>query len=411
MVAHQRGGTLESLANGCLFSGKTKTHCDRAMVRTLFAVLSIAVGGACLAEPKIDSITGDNIADGQTVTISGSGFGAGPTVVVFDDFESGNPKDGEVIPLTSPEIGTWSSYTTDGRPRYSADARSGKHGFRISDSTFNPNSGDSRKMGSFTKLLPAPTTEVYATYAISVPPGTTFPGASTPNTLPARLSSLKGLWLSDGPDGIFGRGLSDIWFPGWAGYWQVAGNSGAILKNIGPVSPWFSFKTWNRISVWLKADPGAPVTHAGTIFVQTTNPDTGHLENNWTDRSPFAGPTAFGNPPSSGKWDRFMLPGWWGNGDNTRNQMTYDDVYVAAGPNAAARVEIGDASTYKRSRILAISTPQAWNDKEVTVTLRAGPFTGFSNAYLFVIDANNNPSKGYPLGAATPSAPTGVIVK
>ena len=119
----------------------------------------------------------------------------------------------------------------------------------------------------------------------------------------------------------------------------------------------------------------------------------------------------FNNPPSSGRWDRFTVPGWYGNGDNTHNQMTYDDIYVATGPNAAARIEIGDAPTYKKSRNLAISTPQTWSDSQIVFTLRAGPFTDFSHAYLYVVDANNNVSKGYALGQALPNPPEGVAVK
>ena len=91
--------------------------------------------------------------------------------------------------------------------------------------------------------------------------------------------------------------------------------------------------------------------------------------------------------------------------------MTYDDIYVATGPNAAARVEIGDAPTYKGSRNLAISTPQTWNDNQIVFTLRAGPIMDFSHAYLYVVDANNNVSKGYALGQALPNPPEGVVVK
>jgi len=119
----------------------------------------------------------------------------------------------------------------------------------------------------------------------------------------------------------------------------------------------------------------------------------------------------FNNPPSSGKWDRFTVPGWYGNGDNTHNEMTYDDIYVATGPNAAARVEIGDAPTYKNSRNLAISTPQTWGDSQIVFTVRAGPFKDLSHAYLYVVDANNNVSKGYALGQAVPNPPDGVAVK
>lgn len=371
-----------------------------ALARSLSALALIAFGSACIAAPAITGVAG-SVADGQTVTISGSGFGNGPTVLVFDDFESGDGQTGETIPLTSPEVGKWTDYNK-GRPTYSPHARSGKHGFRIANGP---------GMGSFTEIMPSPTTEFYITYSIFVPPGTTFPGASTPDTLPQRLSSLKGIWVFDGPNGFGGKGQADIWFPGWSGYWQIGGNSGAVLKNLGPLGDWFSFKNWNRFAVWAKANPRSPVNSPGIIFVQSVSLDKGYAEGIWTDRSPFQGPTAWNNPPSSGKWDRLTVPGWYGNGDNTHNEMTYDDIYVATGPNAAARIEIGDAPTYKASRNLAISTPQTWEDGEIVFTLRAGPFTDFSHAYLYVVDANNNVSKGYALGQAVPNPPGGVAVK
>ena len=376
------------------------------LAHPLSAVVLMAFGPACVAAPAITGVAG-SIADGQTVTISGSGFGNGPTVLVYDDFESGDGKIGQSVPFNSPKVGKWSAYTTTARPTYSSYARSGKHGYRITDPAYDPNVSG-RAMGSFTEVMPSPTTEFFITYSFLVPPDTTFPGASTPGTLP-QLSTWKGFWVFDGPEGFEGKGQSDLCIPSWSTYWQIGGNSGALLKNLGPLGDWFSFKNWNRFAVWAKANPASPVNSPGLIFVQATSLDKGHAEATWSDRSPFQGPTMFNNPPSSGRWDRFTVPGWYGNGDNTHNQMTYDDIYVATGPNAAARVEIGDAPTYKNSRNLAISTPQTWSDNQIVFTLRAGPFKDFSKAYLYVVDANNNVSKGYAL--ALPNPPEGVAVK
>lgn len=91
------------------------------------------------------------------------------------------------------------------------------------------------------------------------------------------------------------------------------------------------------------------------------------------------------------------MPGWWGNGNNTSNQATYDDVYLAIGPNAAARVEIGDAPTYAASKRLAIMTPQSWSNGTITATVRMGPFKPSDTLYLFVVDASNVPSAGIPV--------------
>jgi hypothetical protein len=360
-----------------------------------------------LAAPTITVVSG-GMADGATVTISGSGFGSGPNVVIFDDFESGNAQVGQTIPLTSPRVGQWSSYNFLGRPNYSSFARSGTHGFRISDPANLGDPTSTASIASFTKLLPSPATEIFVSYAIFVPPGTNFSGASTPGVLPP-LSTWKGLWLFDGPKGFGGNGFSDLVVPTWAGFWAVAGNSGGVIEQ--GLGDWFSFKSWNRFSMWAKADAASPVLKPGTIYIQTASPEKGYAEHTWTDRSPFAGPTN-NNPPSSGRWDRFTFPGWFGNADQANNQMTYDDIYVAMGPNSAARVEIGDAPTYQASRNLAISTPQTWSDGKIVFTLRAGPFANLSKAYLYVINANNEVSSGFPLRLETvPSAPGAVMVR
>lgn len=398
----ETGGPKLSVKKFLRIGGASLPACSWA------AAALIGFGPACIAAPSISGISG-SIADGQTVTISGSGFGNGPTVLVFDDFEGGDGQDGKSVPLTSPEIGKWSAYTTGARPTYSSHARSGQHGFRITDPQFDPNKSGSA-MGSFTEIMSAPTTEFFITYSVLVPQGTTFPGASSPGTLPP-MSTWKAFWMYDGPEGFHGNGQADIWLPAWSGYWQIGGNSGAVLKNLGPLGGWFSFKGWNRFAVWAKANPASPVKSNGTIFVQATSSEKGHSEGTWSDRSPFQGSTAFNNPPSTGKWDRFTVPGWYGNGDNSHNQMTYDDIYVATGANAAARVEIGDASSYKKSKILAISTPQSWSDGQIVFTVRAGPFRDFSGAYLYVVDGENNVSKGYALGQAMPNPPGGVAVK
>ena len=90
-----------------------------ALAHSVSTLVLIAFGTACIAAPAITGVAG-SMADGQTVTISGSGFGNGPTVLVFDDFESGDGQPGQSIPLTSPEVGKWSDYTAQGRPTYSA---------------------------------------------------------------------------------------------------------------------------------------------------------------------------------------------------------------------------------------------------------------------------------------------------
>lgn len=365
----------------------------------VLALLSAVVMSSVEAAPTVTSISG-TIGNGQQVTITGAGFGStGPTVVLFDDFEKGNGTAGAAIPLTSPSVGSWTQYGQDvGRPRYSSYARSGTHGWRASDATQDLNKDDSNRIGQFLQVMGTSFSEAFLSYAVYLPPNSTFPGSSTVGQFPGT-SSWKFSWFYDGSTGYGSDGKADLCVPTFGGAFLIAGNDGNVVSQdewfSGMGSNWFSFTNWTRISAWLHN--GSSV---GTYF-QSVNEDKGYKEKNWAGRSPFpSGATA--------KWDRMSMPGWWGNGDNAKNQITYDDVYLAIGPNSAARIEIGDSATYTSAKRLAISTPVSWSDGSITANLRMGPFLSSDTLYLFVVDANNVPSAGIRLQACKdcPKPPT-----
>lgn len=365
----------------------------------VLALLSAVVMSSVEAAPAVTSISG-TIGDGQQVTITGSGFGStGPTVVLFDDFEKGGGATGAAIPLTSPSVGSWTQYGQDrGRPRYSTFARSGTHGWRASDATQDLNKDDSNRIGQFLQVLGTSFSEAFISYAVGLPPNSTFPGSSTVGRFPG-VSAWKMTWFYDGATGYGADGKADLCVPTFGGAFLIGGNDGNAVSQdewfAGMGQDWFSFTKWTRISSWLHN--GSTV---GTYF-QSVNEDKGYKEKNWAGRSPF--PSG-----ASTKWDRITIPGWWGNGDNANNQITYDDVYLAIGPNAAARIEIGDSATYNTAKRLAISTPTSWSNGSITANLRMGPFLSTDTLYLFVVDANNVPSAGIRLQACKdcPKPPT-----
>ena len=88
----------------------------------------------------------------------------------------------------------------------------------------------------------------------------------------------------------------------------------------------------------------------------------------------------------------------------------YDDVYVATGDGARARVEMGNASTYSASTNLALITPTAWGDTSITATVRQGQFDAEDSAYLYVVHADGTVNAtGYPvtIGAGAPAQAAG----
>ncbi len=375
-----------------------KAHGSVAMIPFLFAV------SGANATPAITSVQG-TYANGQNITISGSGFGSGPHVEIYDDFENGAGSPGTVIPLTSPEVGQWTDYgQTVGRPRYHSLAASGSHGWAINDKTYiQYPKDDSNRMGQFIKVFSNPVQEIFISYQVAVPTGTNFSGASTPNTFP-NVSSWKFFWVYDGPTGYNSDGKADMCLPTHVGYgsFMLAGNDGNLIS-LG--NTWWSWNGFNRMSVWLRANSANPSGGNCNILYQVTNAEKGTTQIIRNDLPVFpAGATT--------QWDRATMPGWWGNGDWSNFDGVYDDVYIASGPNAAARVEIGDAATYTASKHLTILTPQSWTGTQIIATVRAGQFSTFNGTYLYVTDSNNNVSSGIPVTVCSqcPSAPQNVQV-
>jgi len=76
----------------------------------------------------------------------------------------------------------------------------------------------------------------------------------------------------------------------------------------------------------------------------------------------------------------------------------FDDFYLAVGPNARARVEIGDRPTYADCTKLTVLTPNSWSNDLISGVVREGSFTSSEASYLFVVDSNGEvSSQGFPV--------------
>jgi hypothetical protein len=81
------------------------------------------------------------------------------------------------------------------------------------------------------------------------------------------------------------------------------------------------------------------------------------------------------------------------NGADEANTY-WDDVYI---DKSWARVEVGDASTYANCKHREMQIPTSWSGNSVTVTAQRGSLDSLSGKYLFVIDEDGNVSQGYGL--------------
>ena len=199
----------------------------------------------------------------------------------------------------------------------------------------------------------------------------------------------------------------------WASYWAlrnppVAGHpwvSGTVYSAAAAWYPenglktgaWWSWNGWMRVAQWYKAGTN-PTADIGSAFLQA-------LTENAAQRS-YAGATLDGaNRPttlfatSNGnnvpQFDRINVPGWVYV--NAGVEPVYDDVYVATGPNARARVEIGTGcadGVYSSCTNLSLATINSWSDRSISASVRAGSLAA-GPGHLFVIDADGNASAGF----------------
>jgi len=320
-------------------------------------------------------VTG-SVNQGQELIISGTGFGSGPNVIIYDDFEGGAHND--PIPLTSPLIGTWAAKSTDYIARYHEYAYSGKTSYSMQDELALVALYGAKRTSL--KVRFANTKEVFLSYQVSVPPGKFFPGAPSRDQWGAA-SHWKLTWLMDGDNG-FQDEKADLCIPtnGQAKALQIGGNT----DNIGwlaSLDELFDIDGFNRMTAWLRADPVNYQTQ-GYTWAQWLSAKTGTP---WVREHHKA---VFNGGPASEKWNQINIPGWFGN-SLVNPGGVYDDVYVATGPNAPARVEVGDAPVYTNCTKLSILPSTSWTNSQIKVIVKTKGEGTISQQYLFIFNGNN----------------------
>ncbi len=354
-------------------------------------VLSIGllIPSIAFSAPSITSISG-NIDNRQQITINGDGFGSnGPNVILFDDFSTGSV--GSAHPSKA-IVGNWASAKCI---TYADPALSNGRGAQCVGSG-----------GKLTNTVTFPTTqEVFVSSTAYVPPGYIFPYASSPRTFPDR-SAMKHFWLLYGSSGYSDSTAPDMVSPTWTSkkFYRVASNDGDGLSTFdtGGGTAW----AWDepvRWTLWAKGN-GTTVAGSNGMF-QGVSATGGHQSYSYKDYKAW-----FNSNHAIFGWDRVNIPGYLRSeiDVNLGHRWVIDDMYVAAGPNAAARVEIGNATTYAASTNLALFTPDSWTNNSITATVRKGRFANGSKVYLYVSDANGIVnSTGFPITLGTDSTGSG----
>jgi hypothetical protein len=390
-----------------------------AAVAILGVWAQLGLAGPAFATPVPASAAG-SLSPGQTITISGSAFGStGPQVVMMEDFERDSP--GQKIQLSGAPAGAWTAFGSSNTFLASANAHTGKVGFHAYDQT--------DKSGNILYLvLNGSYQEAFISMWVEIPAGATFPGASSSSGGPpgpdqfSSDSSWKFAWLLQNAKSYgttsefdlvnFTYGGSNQFIPAESNsnyYMYIEpGNYSQNANNIG--TAWWSWNGWNRVVTWLRGNSTVPAGAPGGM-VQTLN--AAHGMSTWQIGNPTTYPTSamFQNGVPQ-YFTQINVPGWFRENSGPNADPTYDDIYIAVGPGAAARVEVTDAPVYTQSHHATILHVVSWSDGQITASVPNGGLDFTGPAYLYVTDASGDTSAtGLPINGVLPDPPADIQVK
>lgn len=350
---------------------------------SLIAICLVLACASAWAAPSISGVSG-TASGGEAITISGSDLGNGPSIVIFDDFEKGTNGSAIATGSSSAQVGGWTSVS--GLPNASIVPQYSNLN-KISGSLSMRADQTSNWATRVWKTLPPSTTKIFVSFWQLIPSGTNWP---------ADENGVNWKTIYIGVDGVASDNHTYLhqWLNGdasGAGSMTIAGYPEAFVRYASAFS--MVTGTWSRFSYYADAATTSSgilqvdeLTHSGVVRRYNANNYRG-LESgqsfNYISVNYFARATPNCYP-------------------------TWDDVYIAVGDNARARVEIGNNATYANCTNLTICTPTSWAGSSITATVRQGSFSA-GTAYLFVVDADGVVSDGYEItlgeGGEDPPAP------
>lgn len=288
------------------------------------------------------------VSQGQTITISGSGFGSGDTSpLCFDDFEAFS--DDHVLTATdTPLIGGWAVYDDGNTSAQNTQAHSGS----ISMYSVRATGYNNFSVEGFNG-------ETYAYFSWWQRWNGQGDDGQVKIIQFAGTTSEADWW----PSVMFSRAPSN------AGFIAYANGSQEQLTNKYPVIPvdtWHFLEFIGRQSSAGSADGTVIIRLNGTFLHNDTSQLTRSvITESWNNIRVWY---SIANSVESGEW--FI-----------------DDVYVN---NSLTRVVIGPNQTYADNTGLELCPASSWADGLISARVNVGALTG--TAYLWVIDANNVPS-------------------
>jgi hypothetical protein len=337
------------------------------------------------------------------ITAQGSlAFGSqGPDVRLYHDGISKQP--GDAISVGTPSVGAWGALSGSG---YVA--------------TDHPNSG-----ASIPTIGPRQTLQYYADDNAGVQGKEEFTelfiawSTRDPRNIhPSRtngIRNVKEVWMMLG-----GRGDNtgycgaecghDVFIPGLSG----SKISGKISGNQTRTNWWLNLKNtwniegWNRQHFGAKLNLSDPYGSPEIAFYEQVS-SRGYLLDEHTG-SIMTDQSAAN--VTSAVWDRIKFGGYYylQSGD----ERVLDDIYIAIGPAANARVMLADSGVQADITKTSFCIPTDWSSSDISCTIKRGVLQSSDDVWAYVYDQTNTEVSRIQIHEAdssTPAAPTAVVTE
>lgn len=323
-----------------------------------------SLSNLCYSAPNLTKISG-TINSGQTVTITGSGFGT------HENYNEGNYKWMGLTPIAAKfKDFNDGSITSGGWYNGFPAQNSIVTGGRVSGGKYLKEQSVSDERSQVQYTMSKTNGKFYVSFWFMMPP----------NTQSGKFWRIYGsgsaanIYLSTGCESNYIRGYSEC-----------------SAASCNPSTEWgtgtqFTSNTWHRVDIWMDQ-----ATNTFTVYKDGVQQWT---KSNWV-ASQFGGnghTMDFGNMINDAS-----------RGCGTAGSYNYDDIFVNY---TKARVEFCDGSSWANRGKCEVQIPLSWNSSNVTFGVNSGSFTTGQKAYLYVVDSNGAANAtGYALtiGNESPS--------
>lgn len=297
----------------------------------------------------------------ESVTITGSGFGTGPTVVLFHRMD-GTPTSS--VNNGDPEIGDWTDGSSPSPTYETFDGR-----VWLTSGSFGSTIGLRQKITTFSSAH-----KIRVAFRVGVPTGYEWPNSASPTDGPLGHGSIaKPLWLGNSGYTEYGTGTDTV------ADLVVGSMIGATCDVVGNSIVLASGKRGFLAAA--KANLMVPGVQA--LFSYYQAPVDGDIYNTSGGTHRFASVSGAqvanvsvlcspygtqGTPYTltvTG-YDSVLVPGWFGNDSGNENRIVIADVYVATGENAGKCVVLHNESTLAASTECFIVPHSSWSDTSIT---------------------------------------------